>query len=309
MALDLGFASCGVCRVVPPPHLNAYRKWLEKGFHGEMDYLSKHLPLKQDPRKLLPSAQSIIAVTLNYNQARAPKSGQPRIARYALGRDYHKVLRAKLLKLQSYLAQQHPDGEFRACVDSAPIMERDYAQLAGLGWFGKNTCLIDSRRGSWFFIGVLLTSIPFEADEPAIGGCGSCTACIEACPTGAIVFEDDRWQIDARTCISYLTIEHRGAIPPDLCEGIGDWTFGCDICQEVCPFNQPRESQPQRAAITEEADFLRARALPGLRELTDISEEEWDKLTRGSALRRAHLNGLRRNAKINLCNSRRCSGS
>ncbi|MFI5384670.1 MAG: tRNA epoxyqueuosine(34) reductase QueG [Fimbriimonadales bacterium] len=293
-ARALGFDTVGVCAPDAPPHLDAYEKWIAKGYHGTMAYLQRHLPMKRDPARLLPGVRSIVAVTLNYNQPNPPVEGQPRIARYALGRDYHKVIRSKLVKLARWIAEQHPDAKSRPCVDSAPIMERDYAQLAGLGWFGKNTMLIDSKRGSWFFIGLLLTTVEFERDKPAIGGCGSCRVCVDACPTGAIVWEDGRWQVDARRCISYLTIEHKGEIEVDS----AGWTFGCDVCQEVCPFNDPRPSQPLRGNTTTEPDFLDKRAWPSLDQLRVIREEEWDKLTRGSAVRRTGLQGIRRNAEL-----------
>jgi epoxyqueuosine reductase len=295
-AIDLGFTSVGICEAMPPPHLDQYSEWIAKGFHGSMKYLAYHLPLKAAPQTLLPAARSIVAVTLNYNQPNPVRNGQPRIARYALGRDYHKVLRGKLRKLELWLRAQCPEAETRACVDSAPIMERDYAQLAGLGWFGKNTCLIDSKRGSWFFIGLLLTSLPFKADVPAVGSCGSCRLCIDACPTGAIVLESSRWQVDARSCISYLTIEHSGPIELDT----AGWTFGCDICQEVCPFNEVRASQPLRGTVTTEPDFLQARQWPNLEQLAQIGEHDWDELTRGSAVRRAGLEGIRRNARVHI---------
>jgi len=291
-AATLGFDSVGVCAPEPSPHHDAYRQWLDKGYHGTMAYLRRHLPLKADPANLLPGVRSIVAVTLNYNQPNPPMEGQPRIARYALGRDYHKVLKSKLNKLAKWIESEYPESKCRACVDSAPIMERDYAQLAGLGWFGKNTMLIDSRRGSWFFIGLLLTTAEFERDEPAIGGCGSCQACIDACPTSAIVNEDGRWQVDARRCISYLTIEHKGPIEVDT----DGWTFGCDVCQEVCPFNEPRPSQPLRGQTTLAEGFLASRDWPSLEKLRVISDEEWNMLTRGSTVRRAGAEGLRRNA-------------
>jgi epoxyqueuosine reductase len=305
LALAEGFDLAGVCRVQVPPHLEQYREWLAKGRHGEMEYLRSHLPLKEDPERLLPGARSIIAAALNYNQEQSHVPGQPRIARYALGRDYHKVIRRMLVRLAKGLQTEHPEAQFRACVDSAPIMERDFAQLAGLGWFGKNTMLINSRRGSWFFIGLLLTTLDIEPDEPAVGGCGVCTRCIEACPTGAIVHEDGRWQVDARRCVSYLTIEHRSQIPDDLEEGIGDWTFGCDVCQEVCPFNQPRPSQPERARETTISAFREGRRWPDLVQLAQVEEAPWRELARGSAVSRAPASQIRRNATINLRNRRR----
>lgn len=299
-ARELGFQSCGVCAPDAPNHLASYRDWLAKGYHGSMSYLVRHAELKTDPRQLLPEAKSLVAVALNYNQPNPKRAGSPRIARYALGRDYHRVIRGKLSSLGRWIATRHQGATWRACVDSAPILERDYAQQAGLGWFGKNTILIDSKWGSWFFLGILLTSVEFERDAPAVGGCGSCRKCVEACPTGAIVFEDGRWQVDARRCISYLTIEHRGSFSNEQAAMVGDWTFGCDVCQEVCPFNEARPRQPERAPVTSEPDFLAGRDWPPLERLRVISEEEFDRLTRGSAVRRAGVSGLRRNADANL---------
>jgi epoxyqueuosine reductase len=288
-ALMLGFDAVGVCAVAPPPHYEAYQDWLANDRHASMKYLESRL--RSDPRNLLPGANSIIAVALNYNQANPLVPGQPRIARYALGRDYHKVLRSKLKKLVALL----PKSASRICVDSAPILEREFAHLAGLGWFGKNTCLIDSRRGSWFFIGLVLTTLEIEPDSPALGGCGTCTKCVDACPTGAIVFEG-HWQVDARRCISYQTIEHPG---PHTVSTHG-WTFGCDICQEVCPFNQPRPSPSDRGLETREADFLSRRKWPSLQQLAVIDAEVWDQISQGSPVRRAGLEGIRRNAAANL---------
>ncbi|AIE86866.1 iron-sulfur cluster binding protein [Fimbriimonas ginsengisoli Gsoil 348] len=298
-ARRLGFELCGVAEAVEAPHLREYAAWLDKGYHGEMGYLREHLPIKAHPRALLPGVRSVIAVGLNYNQPNPPRPGRPRIARYALGRDYHRVLRGKLKKLAAWIEANHPGSECRACVDSAPVFERDYARLAGLGWFGKNTMLINSQRGSWFFIGLLLTTVEFHPDEAAVGACGTCRRCIDACPTGAIVFEEGRWQVDARHCISYLTIEHPGELPRPT----GEWTFGCDVCQEVCPFNHPRPRAPLRAQVTEEPDFLAQREWPSLVELAELSYERWDHLTRGSAVRRTGIEGLRRNAGANLKNS------
>lgn len=299
-ARQLGFTACGVAPAVPSESWEFYRDWLDGGLDAEMGYLREHLDLKRDPTNLLPGARSVVAVSLNYNQPNPARPGEPRIARYARGRDYHKVLRGKLRRLAAWVEATHPGSRSRGCVDSAPILEREYAHRAGLGWFGKNTMLIDSRTGSWFFIGILLTTAEFEPDAPAIGGCGTCTRCIDACPTGAIVQRGGRWQVDARKCISYLTIEHRGEFSPEQAAMVGDWTFGCDVCQEVCPFNQARPSQPKRAPITVEADFLGWRPWPPLAEVAELMPDRWDELTKGSAIRRATLEGIRRNARANL---------
>lgn len=296
-AIELGFEAVGVCEAQAPPHYAEYQTWLADGMHGSMEYLARHEPLKAHPAQLLDGARSVVACALNYSGPAPHTQGEPRIAAYALGRDYHRVLRGKLTALGRWLEEQAPGTRWRACVDSAPILERDFAQLAGLGWYGKNTCLIDSRRGSRFFIGLLLTTLELEPDAPAVGGCGTCTACIDACPTGAIVPRGGAWSVDARRCISYLTIEHRGALPAE--PSVGEWTFGCDVCQDVCPFNQPRDSQPDRAPAATDPGLQARREWPNLEQLAQISQEGWDVLTRGSAVRRAGWEGLKRNARAN----------
>lgn len=301
LANEEGFELAGVTSADPPQHVKSYKRWLASGFHGEMEYMERHEELRQDPKLLLPSCRSILAVGLNYLQEPNHLPGEPKIARYALGKDYHKVIRKKLKRVEAHL----PRGtESRICVDSAPLLEREIASRAGLGWIGKNTMLIDSHRGSWFLLGFLLTSLEFESSVPAKGGCGKCRACIDACPTGAIVLHQSEWQVDSRKCISYLTIEKRGDFQTTESASIQDWTFGCDVCQEVCPFNQPRENQPQRAQITSEGSFLRRRTWPGLSELTQMEETDWDERTQGSAVRRAGYDGLKRNAQANLDNQK-----
>ena len=293
---ELGFDLVGVSPVQNSVSIHAYRRWLDAGFAGSMDYLHRHADLRGNPAGLLPGAQSVIAVGLNYYQNVEHLPEQTRVARYALGRDYHKVIRSKLRKLVRALEAER-GGKHRICVDSAPLPEREIAHRAGLGWFGKNTMLINSKRGSWFLLGFVISTLEIEPDKPALGGCGTCSACIDACSTGAIVELDGRWQVDARSCISYLTIEH----PEEADERVGHWTFGCDICQEVCPFNQPRNSQPLRAQVTDEPDFLTRTALvdvPLARVLT-LTRDEWEKATQGSPIRRAGFNGLRRVAEIN----------
>ena len=288
---SLDFQAVGIVDAGPAQSMAAYEAWLAAGLHGEMDYLARHARLKRDPVELLPNVRSVIAVALNYNRFNPGQAGMPRIARYARGRDYHKVLRAKLRSMQRFLTARNPGGSFRICVDSAPLLEREYAQRAGLGWFGKNTCLIDSRHGSWFVLGFLLTSLEFEPDSPALGGCGTCRKCIDACPTGAIIRAGEQWVVDSRRCISYLTIEKRGKFTEAEARMVGEWTFGCDVCQEVCPFNEPRETQPLRGRETSVPDFLAANPWPSLVELVRIGEREWDELTRGSPVRRAGGHG------------------
>lgn len=299
-ALAAGFTTAGICAAEPAEGLEFYRKWLAEGNHAGMAYLPNSLDLRSNPRKLLESARSVIALTLNYRQPEPPSSDF-RVAQYARGRDYHKVIRGKMNRLIARWKADFPEAEFRGCIDSAPIFEREYAHLAGLGWFGKNTCLIDSKRGSFFFIAIILTSLPIQQDVPAKGGCGTCRACIEACPTGAIQFGHGRWFINSNRCVSYLTIEHRGEIDPGLERGVGDWSFGCDVCQDVCPFNQAGPRQPERGQATTEPDFA-TRDYPGLLELARMQEAEWDSTFAGSAIRRAGFDGLMRNVELNLKN-------
>jgi epoxyqueuosine reductase len=303
-ARELGFDTVGFCRPDPPEGLAFYEQWLAEGKHGRMAYLSRHRALKANVANLLPDVRTVIAVTMNYNQPNPYVPGRPHLARYALGRDYHKVLRQRLRRLAGHIESLAPGSSHRVCVDSAPVLEREYAHRAGLGWFGKNTMLIDSRRGSWFFIGVLLSSVEFDPDAPSVGSCGTCTKCVDACPTRAIVFEQGRWQLDARRCVSYLTIEHKAEIAPELEERIAPWTFGCDVCQEVCPFNEPRPGNPERAQATTVPDFLERREWPSLKGLSELEQARWDVLTRGSPVRRTGLVHLRRIAHVGLAKPR-----
>lgn len=301
-ARRLGFTSVGICGAEPPVSMGHYQQWLDAGFHGGMDYMARSVALRGDLDSLLPGVRSVVCVGLNYYQPLDHQKGQPKIARYALGRDYHKVMRSRLRRLAVWVSDAVPGAASRACVDSAPVMEREYAHRAGLGWFGKNTCLIDSRTGSWFLIGTLLTTAELARDEPSVGGCGTCTACIDACPTGAIVQLGGTWSVDARRCISYLTIEEKSPEPQG---DIGEWTVGCDVCQEVCPFNQPRARQPDRAPVTADPDLTATRRWPSLTEIQQLTWEQWDVLTRGSAVRRVGWEGLRRNATANHQRQRR----
>lgn len=299
-ARELGFDLCGVAPAVPPPHYHAFLDWLEHGMHAGMGYLARRAGLRRSAESLLPHARSVIALAKNYNQE-PPQDVEARVARYALGRDYHKVLRRDLRRLVAFLVELSPGAKTRICVDSAPILERDYAQMAGIGWFGKNTCLINSKRGSWFFLGLILTDVALQPDQPATGGCGTCRACIDACPTGALVLRENSpvaW-LDARRCISYLTIEHRGAFTREEESMLHGWLFGCDVCQEVCPFNRQRPTQPERSMPTNEPDFEPRPevARPNLATLSRLSDREFLFWYAGTALMRAGAEGIRRNAR------------
>lgn len=265
-----------------------------------MDYMERSKSLRSSPQSLLSGAKSILAVSLNYNNGEGSASGNGKVARYAHGRDYHKVLKKKLVKVSNWAEQTYPGLKTRPCVDSAPILEREYASLAGIGWFGKNTCLIDSVRGSWFFIGLLLLDQEFEPDSPSSGGCGTCTACIDACPTGALVWQGGSVAVlDAGRCISYLTIEHKNEFIETQSGMLNGWIFGCDVCQEVCPFNQPRPNQPQRACRTKEVEF-QSRLSNGKIDPASVVESSDSELKgrfAGSAIMRAVPERLRRNAK------------
>lgn len=298
-AYTLGFELVGVAPAQPPPNADSFLLWLAQGYAGTMEYLERTAHLRINPSELLPDARSAVVVGLNYAPAELPKVDY-RIARYALGDDYHAVIRDKLETLLSALQALVPEVRGRVCVDSAPVLERDLAMVAGLGWYGKNTCLINTHRGSYFFIGVLLLTLELAYDSPAEGGCGTCRLCLDACPTGALVAP---YQLDARKCISYLTIELRDSIPVELRAPIGEWLFGCDICQEVCPFNRPRAHQPLRARPTAEPR-LQARPLPTLAEILQMSESEFAERFRGSAIMRAKWRGLIRNALVVAGNKR-----
>ncbi len=262
---------------------------------GEMRYLTdRRGDLRRDVRNLLPSAKSVICVGKLYNQRSAPaEPGQATISRYAWGRDYHDVMREALETLAARLSE-HAPFEWKACVDTAPVLERTYARLAGLGWIGKNTCLINEPKGSWFFLGELITSLEIEAGAPPPERCGTCSRCIEACPTDAFVPAGDWWSIDARRCISYLTIELRGAIPEEHRAQMGSHVFGCDICQDVCPWNS-------RAPVTDA--FENIHAAPDLESLANLTEQEFREMFRSSPLARPKYAGFLRNVALAMGNS------
>ncbi|HEX3175396.1 MAG TPA: tRNA epoxyqueuosine(34) reductase QueG [Methylomirabilota bacterium] len=291
-ALALGFERVGVGTAGPLTHASAFESWLEAGYAGEMAYLAKGRDARVDPGKLLPGWRSVVAVALSY----APCDDDPAwrgVARYARGRDYHDVIRPRLHRLKETLREAGgPDVRSRASVDTSAVLERELAARAGLGWIGKNTNLLAPGLGSYFFIGIVLTTAELVADDVVADHCGTCTACLRACPTDAFVAP---YTLDARRCVSYLTIEHRSAIPDALGPKIGDWLFGCDVCQEVCPWN--RRATPRRDPA------LDGGTPPGpLDALLDMSDVEFRARFRGTALRRARRSGLARNAATVLAN-------
>jgi len=303
-----GFALAGIAAPTPSEHLEHYRDWVAAGMHGDMGYLARADAIRRRGRleETMEGVRSVLVVAEEYGQEDPP--GVPDdpsrgvIARYARGRDYHKVLKKKLVGLVRWLEEQVPGGvDARPYVDTGPILERELARRAGLGWFGKNTMLLNPRRGSYFFLGVLLLDLGLPPDEPfEADRCGSCRACLDACPTGALLGRDETGApvMDARRCISYLTIEHRGRIPEELRPLTGNRVFGCDICQEVCPFTR------KFSVVAADGDYAARPTADGptLVDLMRLSEDEWDAYTRGSAMRRAGYSGLRRNVAIALGN-------
>jgi epoxyqueuosine reductase len=296
IARECGFELAGVARADPAEDFGRLERWAADGMAGDMRYLTdRRKDLRSDPRSLLASARSVICVGKLYNTA--PEVKDPSISRYAWGsRDYHDVLREGLERIVERLtaisSQEGRSFEWKICVDTAPLLERTYARLAGLGWIGKNTCLINEPLGSWFFLGEILTSLDLHPDFAPPNRCGSCTRCIDACPTQALVPGGDAqdgkgWTLDARRCISYLTIELRGPVPEELRAGVGEHVFGCDICQEVCPWNS-------RAPVTEETAFA-PREIPPLQDLARMTEEEFREFARGTPLTRPKYAGFARN--------------
>lgn len=292
-----GFQLVGVTKPDPPGHMDVYSRWIVSGRHGEMSYLesSTAMSRRQDPLLILPECKSILVVGINYQPEENPNSQtrNGKVATYALGDDYHMVIEGKLRKLiEAIQSQIEIPISYRIYTDTGPILERELAQRAGLGWIGKNTCLINPKLGSYFLLGEVLLSIQLEPDPPfELDRCGSCSRCIDSCPTSCIL--PDR-TIDSRQCISYLTIEKRGTIPQEYRDAIGDWLFGCDICQAVCPWNH-RFSVPTKLMEFQPREFFLG---PVLSTTLSLTEETYQTLLHGSPLKRAKLPGLIRNAAI-----------
>ncbi len=294
LAFEQGFERCGIAAPGPIERGEYLRAWLATGRAGSMGYLHRRISSRLDPRELLAGARAVIVVALQYHQPEPPvPDDRPRgrVAMYAWGEDYHTVIREKLDALIACLRSElHEAFDAKACVDTSAIVERELAAAAGVGWIGKNTLVLNPELGSYFFLGEIITTLDLAPDAVSADHCGTCTRCLDACPTGAF---PKAYEMDARRCISYLTIEHRGAIAPELQAGIQDWVFGCDICQQVCPFNRksPSTHEP-RFAIRP----LGAR--PSLEEIKNWNESEYRASVNGSATDRATLAMWKRNAQI-----------
>jgi epoxyqueuosine reductase len=300
-ALELGFDVCGIAPADSFPELSFFREWLDRGYAGDMAYLERTADRRADARHVVPGARSVIVTGTIYNVDRpystaCGDSSAALISRYAWGDDYHDVLRRRLEQLVAWMREESPEPfEASAYVDTGPVQERVYAQYAGIGWIGKNTCVINPQLGSWLFLSEIICTLPIAPDSPALDQCGTCTLCIEACPTAAI---REPYVLDATRCLSYLTIEHRGAIPEAHREALGNHVYGCDICQDVCPYNQ-------LAMRSDDAHWQPRRALdlPRLVELWQESDASLRQSLKGSAMTRAKLTGLRRNLAVAIGNS------
>lgn len=291
-ALDEGFDLAGIASSGPSKTWPQFGRWLDEGMQGSMDYLERHRNLRRDPAQLLPGCRSVLAVAMSYHQvpdAEIPPGGC-RISSYAGGRDYHRVMKKKLIRLGRRLGSISEEIQWRAVVDTAPILEREWAARAGLGWIGKNTMLINRHFGSEIFLGLLLLNLELESDAPASEHCGRCTACLKSCPTAALV---KARVLDARRCIAYLTIEHDGPIEARLQDMIAPELAGCDRCNAVCPFNRkaPCNLHPEFSAAPHRRDLK-------IRDLEKLDEEGWKQWRMGSALNRISYEQFRRNLKI-----------
>ncbi len=288
VAGDLGFCRVGIAPAAPAAHAGRFRRFLELGYHADMGYLARAPDRRCDPRNLLEGAKSVICLACSY----APLPGEDtpgHVARYARGRDYHRALAGRCRKLLAELSRAAGELACRICVDTSALLERELAASAGVGWIGRNGCLIDARFGSYLLLAEIVTNLPLAPDDPQPNRCGSCRACVQACPTGAI--RDDAL-LDARRCVSYLTIEHRRGIPAEFRAAIGECVFGCDLCQQVCPFN--------RYCPPGDAELRGPSALAGtpVVEMLLWTGVDWDRLTRGTAARRAKLEMWLRNAAV-----------
>jgi epoxyqueuosine reductase len=290
---ELGFNYCGIAKAMRlDAEAHQLEAWLTKGYHGSMQYMENHFDLRIDPTRLVPGAKSVITLLLNYYPTQVQQATAPHIAKYAYGKDYHEIIRNKLNNLIKLIKINIGDIHGRGFVDSAPVLERSWAQRSGLGWIGKNANLINKQSGSFFFIATLITDLELEYDDPiAKDYCGTCTKCIDACPTEAIVADK---VIDGSKCIAYFTIELKDQLIPEKMKGkFSDWMFGCDICQDVCPWN--RFSKPAaEPAFEPMAEILNF----SLKDWEELTEESFKKIFRDSPLKRSKFSGIKRNLKF-----------
>jgi epoxyqueuosine reductase len=294
-ARELGFDLVGIAPADPSAHREYVREWLDTGKAGEMHYLARRFEERVDPGVYLPGAASVVCVAKNYYAdldpvPEAERGEHARVARYALGKDYHEVVKYRLYDLADWIRDTVPASQTLCGVDTVPVLERELASRAGIGWIGKNTLVIHPRLGSWLLLGEVLTTIALPSDEPITDHCGTCTRCIDACPTGAIT---EPYKLDARRCISYLTIEHPGEIPEQFHVKMGEWLYGCDVCQDVCPHNQRVEPATDPA--------LRPRFPTGTLKAADVlrwGSEEYSQNLRRTAMKRVKLPVLQRNAAV-----------
>ena len=300
-AVELGFELVGVAPVEPVPELSFYKDWIEAGYAGKMQYLERNIEKRDDVTKVVPDAKSVIVCGKIYHTPHPISTEQKDrargwISRYAWGDDYHDVIKKKLFDLVDFIKEESPE-EFvnRLYVDTGPVVDRVFAKYAGIGWFGKNTCIINQKLGSWFFIGEIITSLELDYDTASPDRCGSCNRCIEACPTDAIL---EPYVLDARLCISYLTIELRDEIPTEQRDGIGNHLFGCDICQDVCPWNR-------KAATTDALEFQPRDGLlnPDLVEFANMDLESFREKFKKSPIKRSKYRGFMRNVAVAMGNS------
>jgi epoxyqueuosine reductase len=294
-ARALGFDLVGITDAQPSRYRDYLRTWLDDGQAGSMQYLEKRFDERTDPATYLPGARSVVCVALNYYVPLnpVPESSQPhhgKVARYALGTDYHEIVKQRLYELADWIRSAVPGAQTRTSVDTAPVMEKELAARAGVGWLGKNTCLINPVIGSWVLLGEVITTLDLPFDSPGVDHCGTCRRCIDACPTGAIAAP---YQLDARRCISYLTIEHGGEVPAEHHAAIGEWVYGCDICQDVCPWNS-------KAVVTDDP-ALQPRFPTGtidLEQLLAWRQPHYPPQFSHSAMKRVKLPVLQRNARV-----------
>ncbi len=298
-ALEAGFDRAGVARLEPVADGGALLRWLERGEHAAMGYMKQRTEVRLDPRRIFEGARSALCVALQYHPVAGPPTRGdlwPRVARYARGRDYHNVMVKRLRRLARRVEEAFPGSRAKPYVDTGPVLERDLAAKAGLGAVGKSTLLLHPESGSYFLLGELFTSLDLETDAPLADLCGSCSRCLEACPTGAL---PEPFRLDSGRCISYWTIEHRGAIPRSMRSELGEWVFGCDLCQEACPVND-RPTPIAEAAFELPDDRARLDLVALLR----LGEEAYQEVFRGSAMKRSRREGLRRNAALAMGNRR-----